>query len=77
MDLCAGRGVKGQRPGNISAQGNALGKNGYSGKAMKGRDNGPPFQGFVGFARQTQGDALGWYGFAPSVLELRLAVHRA
>ena len=72
--------LEGQRPGNMPAQGNALGSGSNWFQALKGRpkrrrfsaQDGSPFQGFVLFYGMTQGVALGWHGLGlwPTAAEL-------
>ena len=62
--------AEGRRPGNMPAQGNALGSGSAWIQALKGRPkwrrfsarHGSPLQGFVLFHGMTQGVALGWHG---------------
>ena len=68
--------AEGQRPGNMPAQGNALGSVRRTDKALKGRDiSGTPLQGFaLFFISDTQGGArsslaLGWHVTGPLALK--------
>ena len=64
--------LQGRRPGNIPAQGNALGKLSTMDKALKGRAiMEPPLQGFARFVTDDPGRCPGLVSFAPLVLGLR------
>ncbi len=65
----SGQVLKGQRPGDKPAQGNALGTVFVQDKGLKGRDKlCRPFRALILVLPMTQGVALGWLVFAPLVL---------
>ena len=72
MHQCRDTSFQGQRPGDIPAQGNALGKPSNKDKALKGRAiMVPPLQGFDRFVTDDPGRCPWLVWFAPLVLRFR------